>query len=72
MWLVVVLNIMIRSKYYDYDYKRNVMDFVGQHIKEINESNYLSKIRKIQMNILIRSYNIYVITYILYLKLYRK
>lgn len=71
-WLIVILNIMIRSNYNDNTYKKNVIDFVRKHIKEINESKYLNKTRKFQMNLLIRSYPIYVIIYKIYLKIYRK
>lgn len=71
-WLIVVLNIMIRSNHKDCAYRKKVIKFVKNHIEEINESKYLNKTRKFQMNLLIRCYVIYVITYKMYLKIYRK
>ena len=63
---------MIRRHHKDENYKKVTIDFVRKHIDEINKSNYLDNTRKIQMNLLINSYPLYVITYKLYLKICRK
>lgn len=68
-WLVIVLNIMIRSGYKDDAYKKQVIDFVKKHIKEINNSTYLNTIRKVQFNILIISYALYKYAYLKYISI---
>lgn len=71
-WLVVLLNIMIRSDYQDMLYRKKVKNFVKVHLNEINRCTYLNKTRKIQMNILVKSFPLYVLTYKIYLKKNRK
>lgn len=66
-WLIVVLNIMIRSNHSDEQYKIEVMNFIKSHIDEINNSTYLNLTRKIQMNLLIRSFDLYRLAYKCYL-----
>lgn len=66
-WLIVVLNIMLRSQHNDVQYKNKVLNFVSDHIDEINKSTYLSITRKIQMNLLIKSFCLYKLAYKYYL-----
>lgn len=70
-WLLVVLNIMIRSQYEDVEYKRIVRTFIRGHVKEINKSSYLNLTRKIQMNLLIMCYPLYKVAYKKYLEKFR-
>lgn len=67
-WLVVVLNIMIRSEHRDKIYRKRVQQKLRKHIKEINSDEYLNRTRKIQYNILAISFYVYKIIYLGYLK----
>lgn len=71
-WLVVVLNIMIRSNHYDLNYIKLVKTFVKEHINEICKDNYLNLTRKIQFILLAFSYPLYKIFYKGFLGFFRK
>lgn len=70
-WLIVILNIMIRSNFYDDNYKKKVIEFIKKH-QEIFNCTYLSRTRRIQIRLLIMYYPLYVLAYKTYLQINRR
>lgn len=70
-WLVVVLNIMIRSYHTDITYRNLVKKFIKQNLKEILFDRYVSSVNKFQILLIAYSYPIYKKLYIYFYKNYR-
>lgn len=70
-WLIVVLNMMIRSNHYDHEYLNMVQSIIKDSKKEIKRNTYIGKVRKFQMLLLAYSYKVYVYIYMKYLKRHR-
>ncbi len=70
-WLVVVLNIMIRSGHKDKAYLKQTRAAVKKHFFEIWNDKYIGITRKIQLSLVLCPYMFYKAVYLRYLKTVR-
>lgn len=67
-WEIVFANYMIMGKHKDVQVIKDIQKFAKANIDKINECEYVSNIRKIQMNLFTYCYPLYVISYLIYRK----
>lgn len=70
-WLIVVLNIMIRSYHTDLTYRCLVKKFIKKNLKEILFDPYVNSVNKFQILLIAYSYPIYKRLYLYFYKKFR-